>query len=229
MAHIRRKFVVVQKATSKKVVHGTAKEILDLIGLLYKVEHNIKDLSPDEKIEKLREQAVPILEAIRTILDDRINHVPPKSLLGQAMIYARNQWSRAVRYVNFRLLAPNTKVTENVIRFLPSGRKNWLFAGVPKGADASALLFFLVETARGNEIETQAYLKILFEKFFLAQTKEDMRALMPWPACGQIFSPKFLQVKAAQIMVSCPACLTLINSSLEKYVFDQLFTNKKWG
>lgn len=79
MAHIRRKFMDVQKATPKKVMHGTAKEILDLIGLLYKVEHNIKELSPDEKIEKRQEQAVPILEAIRAILDDRIDHVPPKS------------------------------------------------------------------------------------------------------------------------------------------------------
>ena len=65
MALIRRKFMDVQKATSKKVVHGTAKEILDLIGLLYKVEQNIKELSLDEKIEKRREQAVPILDAIR--------------------------------------------------------------------------------------------------------------------------------------------------------------------
>ncbi len=50
MAHIRRKFMDVQKATSKKITHGTAKEILDLIGLLYKVEHNIKELEPEEKV-----------------------------------------------------------------------------------------------------------------------------------------------------------------------------------
>ncbi len=179
MAHIRRKFMDVQKATSKKVVHGTAKEILDLIGLLYKVEHNIKELSPDEKIEKRREQAIPILDAIRAILDDRIDHVPPKSLLGQAMTYARNQWSRAVRYVDCGLLTPDNNAAENAIRPVALGRKNWLFAGVPKGADASAMLFSLVETAKANEIEPQAYLKFLFERFPAAQTTEDMRALMP--------------------------------------------------
>jgi hypothetical protein len=179
MAHIRRKFVDVQKATSKKVMHGTAKEILDLIGLLYKVEHNIKELSPKEKIKMRREQAVPILEAIRTILDDRIEHVPPKSLLGLAMSYARNQWSRVVRYVDCELLTPDNNAAENAIRPVALGRKNWLFAGVPKGADASAMLFSLVETAKANEIEPQAYLKFLFERFPAVQTTEEMRALMP--------------------------------------------------
>lgn len=179
MAHIRRKFVDVQKTASKKVVHGTAKEILDLIGLLYKVEHNIKELGPEKKIERRREQAVPILDAIKAILDERIDHVPPKSLLGQAMAYTRNQWNRAVRYVESGLLTPDNNAAENAIRPVALGRKNWLFAGAPKGADASAMLFSLVETAKANEIEPQAYLKFLFENFPAAQTAEDMRALMP--------------------------------------------------
>ena len=71
------------------------------------------------EIEKRREQAIPILEAIRAILDDRIDHVPPKSLLGQAMTYARNQWSRAVRYVDCGLLTPDNNAAENAIRPWP--------------------------------------------------------------------------------------------------------------
>ena len=179
MAHIRRKFVDVQKANPKKVLHGTAREVLDLIGLLYKVEHKINGLSPEEKVQQRRELAVPILGSIRTILDERIDQVPPKSLLGQAMSYARNQWSRAVRYVDCGLLAPDNNVAENAIRPVALGRKNWLFAGAPKGADASAVLFSLVETAKANEIEPRAYLQFLFERFPSAQTTDDIRALMP--------------------------------------------------
>jgi hypothetical protein len=148
MAHIRRKFVDVQKATSKKIMHGTAKEILDLIGLLHKVEHNIKELDPEKKVPMRLEQAVPILDAIRAILDERIDHVPPKSLLGQTMTYDRHQWSRAIRYVDCGLLTPDNNAAENAIRPVALGRKNWIFAGVPKGADASAMLFSLAETVR---------------------------------------------------------------------------------
>ncbi len=68
MAHIRRRFMGVQKASPKKVVHGPAMEILDLIGQLYKIEHKIEELSPEEKVQQRRKLAVPILQAIRTIL-----------------------------------------------------------------------------------------------------------------------------------------------------------------
>jgi transposase len=57
------------------------------------------------------------------------------------MTYARNQWSRAVRYVDCGLLTPDNNAAENAIRPVALGRKNWLFAGAPKGADASAMLF----------------------------------------------------------------------------------------
>ena len=179
MAHIRRKFMEVQKATAKKVVHGTAKEILDLIGLLYKVEHNIKELEPEKKVWERPASGVPILDAKKAILDEGIDHVPPKSLLEQAMTYARNQWSRAVSYVECGLITPDNNAAKNDIRPVALFRKNWLFAGTPKGTGASAMFFSLVEIAKVNEIEPQAYLKFLFERFTAAQTTEDMKALMP--------------------------------------------------
>ena len=77
------------------------------------------------------------------------------------------------------LLTPDNNAAENAIRSVAMGRKNWLLAGVPKGAAASAMLFSLVETTKANEIEPQAYLKFLFDRFPSAQTREDMRALMP--------------------------------------------------
>jgi transposase len=124
-----------------------------LLGLLYKVEHNIKELKPEKKVERRREQAVPILEAIKAILYERIDHVPPKSLFGQAMAYTRNQWSRAVRYVECGLLTTDNNAAENAIRTVALGQKNWLFTGAPKGAGASTSLFSLLEIAKANEID----------------------------------------------------------------------------
>lgn len=187
MAHIRRKFMDVHKATSNKNIRSTAKEILDFIGLIYKVEYNIKELSLEDKVLKRQELAVPILESIKDIIDRRIDHIPPKSLLGKAMIYAKNQWSRAIRYIDCGLLTPDNNKAENAIRPVAVGRKNWLFAGAPKGAHASALMFTLVETAKANEIEPQSYLKYLLANFPLAKTKEDMLALMPQYVDRSIF------------------------------------------
>ena len=67
------------------------------------------------------------------------------------------------------------------------GRKNWLFSGPPEGADASALLYSLIETAKANGLEPYGYLRHIFEKLPLAKTLEDYEALLPWN-CARTYS-----------------------------------------
>ena len=174
------------------------------------------------------EQAVPILDAIRAILDERIDPVPTKSLLGQAMTFARNQWSRAIRYVECGLLAPDNNTAENAIRPVALDRKNWLFAGVPKGAGASAMLFSLVETAKANEIEPQAYLKFLFERFPTAQFTEDIKALMPEHVDKSLL-PSLPKPKPRKNRVSFPACLVADQSSPWKMVVIERILADPYG
>ena len=59
------------------------------------------------------------------------------------------------------------------------GRKNWLFAGTPAGAAASACLYSLIETAKANGLEPYKYLRYLFEKLPFAMTEDDYRKLLP--------------------------------------------------
>ena len=68
---------------------------------------------------------------------------------------------------------------ENAIRPFVVGRKNWLFAGSPDGARASATFFTLIETAKANGLEPYAYLRHIFEKLPLAQTEKDLKNLLP--------------------------------------------------
>ncbi len=60
------------------------------------------------------------------------------------------------------------------------GRKNWLFSGTPEGAQASAQLYSLIETAKANKLEPYAYLRYFFKKLPVAETLEDYEALLPW-------------------------------------------------
>jgi transposase len=62
---------------------------------------------------------------------------------------------------------------------LAVGRKNWLFAGSPKGARASAIYFSLIETAKANGLEPHAYIRHLFEMIPMAETKEGLKRLLP--------------------------------------------------
>ncbi|SHK68711.1 IS66 C-terminal element, partial [Desulfatibacillum alkenivorans DSM 16219] len=94
---------------------------------------------------------------------------------------ALNQWEYLGVYLEEGYLKPDNNAAENAIRPFVVGRKNWLFAGSPRGAEASALFFSLTETAKANGLEPFAYLKVLFERLPLATCREAYQALLPTP------------------------------------------------
>ena len=103
----------------------------------------------------------------------------PKSLLGQAIGYALNQWPTLITFLDDGHLEIDNNRAENAIRPFVIGRKNWLFAGSPKGAETSALLYSLIETAKANRLEPWAYLNHLLERLPHAKSPADFAALLP--------------------------------------------------
>ena len=83
-------------------------------------------------------------------------------------------------YLDEPLLTPDNNLAENAIRPFALGRKNWLFAGTPKGAEASAALYSLIETAKANGFEPYSYLRHVFTQLPLARSLADFEALLPW-------------------------------------------------
>ena len=156
-AHVRRKFVevvqAVEKARKGKERRGTsADEAVLKIRRLYEVEREIKEreLTGEDIALFRREHAMPLLQEFRKWLDARIGTTPPKGMLGTAMNYALKQWDRLVVYVNDPHVGLDNNAAENAIRPFAVGRKNWLFAGSPTGAKASATLLLFCELIRPN-------------------------------------------------------------------------------
>ena len=183
-AHVRRKFVAVIKAYSpkrKRLKNGHADKILALIGELYQIEKRarLKDLSDEELLAVRQSKSKPVLEKIKERLDDLNGKVPPKSLLGMAISYALDNWTRLLIYLDKPFLTPDNNLVENVIRPFVVGRKNWLFAASPAGAEANAVFYSLVETAKANGWSPYAYLNFMLEGLVEAQTDEDFLALLP--------------------------------------------------
>jgi len=197
LAHARRKFMHVLKVAGRsapKPGGGTADLVVAMIAQLYAIEKKALEqkLTP-EQIKTLRhDKAKPILDAIKELLDARVATTPPQSLLGKAISYARNQWPRIEVYLEDGRLRPDNNLVENAIRPFAVGRKNWLFAGSPRGAKASAAIYSLVETAKGNGLEPYAYLRFLFERLPYAVTDTDRQALLP-----QNLTPSQLAIPAA--------------------------------
>ena len=181
-AHARRKFTDVLKSLGKKPKSSSADNALNYIKKLYKLERKARKgkWSCDEIYRMRQEEAKPILADFKKWLSKEILLTPQKGLLGKAIAYALNQWQRLIGYIQDGSLTIDNNMAENSIRPFVIGRKNWLFSGTPKGAEASALLYSLIETAKMNKLEPYAYLRHIFDKLPTASSLADYEALLPW-------------------------------------------------
>ena len=181
-AHVRRKFMEVVKAQGKNRKSGSADQALAYIQQLYGLEKELKrsKAPPEQVLAHRQKQAKLILEQFHQWLLKRSAQATPKGLLGKAISYALSQWPRLLVYLEEPLLTPDNNLAENAIRPFVLGRKNWLFAGTVQGAEASASLYSLIETARANNCEPYCYLRHVFTCLPLANTLADYEALLPW-------------------------------------------------
>jgi transposase len=177
-SHARREFFDVTKTSKSPPETNTA---LSYIQQLYAVENEAREKYLDpENIEKLRqEKSKPVLDRFKSWLEDKVHHVPPKSYLGGAIAYTLSQWPRLLVYLDDGRVPIDNNLVENAIRPFVIGRKNWLFAGSPRGARASARLYSIIETAKANGLDTYWYLRFLFDKLPQATSQEEIRALLP--------------------------------------------------
>jgi transposase len=185
-AHARRKFVKVAKVRKKHRAKranpkSLADEALDYIGNLYRIEKEaLRQALDAAQIHQLRqEKAKPLLDKFKDWLETNQPLTPPKGLLGKAISYTLANWEKLIIYLEDGRLRPDNNLVENAIRPFVVGRKNWLFAGSPDGAKASATFFTLIETAKANGLEPYAYLRHIFQKLPLAQTEQDLKDLLP--------------------------------------------------
>ena len=186
-AHARRKFDEALRAQGKNQKKGAkrskkqskAEQGLRFIGKLYRIERETAAMSTEERHRIRHERSRPIVDQIRDWLDESVGSVPPKSLTGKALGYLDKQWPKLVRYLEDGRLRMDTNLVENAIRPFVVGRKNWLFADTVRGAEASANLYSIIETAKANGIEPYAYLRHVFAELPKATTLEDIEALLP--------------------------------------------------
>ena len=103
----------------------------------------------------------------------------PSSLLGTAVRYTLTHWERLVRYLDLAELTPDNNAAENAIRPFCLGRRNWLFSGSPKGAEASCTMYSLIQTAKLNGFDPFAYLYYVFNRAPQITDENEWRELLP--------------------------------------------------
>jgi len=174
-AHARRKFIEAQTAQPKGKT-GKADIALSLIQKLYRLEIRLKDQSAEEKYEQRQTQAKPLLDKFYQWLEKA--NVPPKTALGKAVQYCKNQWHKLIRYVNDGELSIDNNRAERAVKPFVIGRKNWLFSNTANGARASAMLYSIIETAKANGLTPFDYIAHCLEQ--LSGVHVDVEKLLPW-------------------------------------------------
>lgn len=154
--------------------------MLKLIQKLYNVETKIKDYSLDEKVKARAMLSKPILKSIKEFADERVLKVPPGSTIGKAFNYLLSEWPTLEIYLENGKYRMDNNFIENSIRPFAVGRKNWLFSDSVEGADASAIIYSLIETAKANNKEPYHYLKSIIDRLPTAQSIEDFEKLLPF-------------------------------------------------
>jgi transposase len=184
-AHARRKFTdaINVLPTPERKKGGTfAHQGLAFCNKLFEIERDLHDVTPEERFAAREQRSRPVLEKFRVWLDALEGKVLPKSALGEAITYCRNQWPKLLGFLQDGRLELDNNRSERAIKPFVIGRKNWLFANTPRGAKSSAIIYSIVETAKENGLVPFAYLTYLFEQLPNINVKdlEALDLLMPW-------------------------------------------------
>ena len=181
-AHCRRYWLDAWQALPKtaRTREHPAAQVLELIAKLYEVEKRSKEIAPAQRRAARLTDSVPVLAAIERLVQQHQHATLPQSALGKALHYTASQWAKLTRYVQDGRWPIDNNTCENAIRPFVVGRKGWLFADTPAGAQASANLYSLLQTCRANGVNTYEYLRALFEALPKATSADDYEALLPW-------------------------------------------------
>ena len=159
---------------------------------LFAEERKCASYQPKYRHEHRQNRELPILEEYYAWL--KTVHPEKGSKLEEAVRYSLNQKQQLMAYLDNGEVPISNNLAENAIRPFTLGRKNWLFCDTPKGAETSAIVYSLVESAKANGIEPFAYLQhILVQLPYLGKTHshEELESLMPWaPYIQQNFAMK---------------------------------------
>ena len=158
-AHARRKFDEALQTLPKEMQKDSPAAIGECYcSRLFKLEQAFAKLTPEERYEKRLEQEKPVLDALLSWANEMQAKTAPKSALGRAIHYLLEQWPYLARYLEDGRLELSNNRAERSMKPFVMGRKNWLFANTPGGAQASAMIYSLIETAKENGLDPYRYL-----------------------------------------------------------------------
>jgi transposase len=174
-AHLRRDFHDVWTADKSRI----AREALDRIGKLYDIERKIAGKSAEMRLAARQKYSAEKVAAFKAWAEQQLTRIPGKSDLAKAFRYALNRWSSFTLFLEDGRVAIDNNPAERAMRPVGIGRKNWLFAGSDTGGETLARAMTLIESAKMNDLDPQAYLADVLDRIHDHKANR-LDELLPW-------------------------------------------------
>jgi transposase len=174
-AHARRRLYELA-AVSKAPI---AAEAVRRIDRLFAVERDIAGLSAEVRLAVRRERSAPILADLEPWLRRQQERLSRKSETGKAIAYALKRWDALTRFLGDGRICLSNNAAERALRSVAVGRRNWTFAGSDRGGERAAAIYTLIETAKLNGIDPQAWLADVLARIADHPAKQ-VADLLPW-------------------------------------------------
>ena len=196
VAHARRK---VFESRGNSPVHASM--LLSMFRQLYDIEDRAKAFAPDDRLALRRAESRLIWEQMREYLaSEPLMNVMPKELFGQALTYLRNQFDHLLVYLDDGLMPIDNNETEQLMKQVALGRKNWMFIGSVAAGYRAADLMSLVSSAHRNDLDIFVYVKDVLDRLLAGETNYDVLRPDVWkqthPEAIRIYRTEERQARA---------------------------------
>ncbi len=175
-AHWRRQWFDIAKSPPAPI----AAEVLQRIAELYRIETEIRGEEAEARCAIRQQKSKPLIEALKTWLEEILRQVPSGSPTAQAIRYGFNQWDGLLRFLDDGRIEIDSNTVERSMRPIALNRKNALFAGSNEGAENWAMLASLIETCKLHGINPEAYLADVLIKLVNNWPNRRLGELLPW-------------------------------------------------
>jgi transposase len=156
-----------------------AKAGLDQIALIYAIEDKARFAPPAERLAH-RAAAIPLIDAFFAWAETTERKLSARSALAEALRYMLKRRTALTRFATDARLEADNNIAENAIRPIALGRRNWLFAGSNSGGQRAAAMYSILQTAKLNHVNPQAYLADTLARIAAGHPINRIDQLMPW-------------------------------------------------
>ncbi len=174
-AHARRKFFEITRLKKAPI----ATEAVAKIDELFAIEREINGLPVQHRVAVRDERSRPLVEALHAFLHERRVKLSGKSETAKAIDYSLKRWEVFTRFLDDGRLCMSNNAAERELRAVAVGRKNWTFAGSDDGGRRAAAIYSLIQTAKLNDIDPQAWLADVLARL-PAHPASKIADLLPW-------------------------------------------------